>query len=127
MHGAKPAALPPSRLVAGLATQDLAATRDFYVRDLGLALSAEDAGRLVVRVGGATLEFRQHDGPIPVGADLQLTFECDDPDGLLQRLRALGVEVDVAPRAAGNLRFVARDPDGRRLAFASGVGEADPQ
>jgi catechol 2,3-dioxygenase-like lactoylglutathione lyase family enzyme len=119
MHGAKPAALPPSGLVAGLEAQDLAATRDFYVRDLGLTLGEEEAHRLVVRVGGATLEFRQHDGPAVAGGDLQLTFECEDPDGLLKRLRALGVEVDVRPAGAGSVRFVARDPDGRRVVFAS--------
>ncbi|MEJ2288684.1 MAG: VOC family protein [Deinococcales bacterium] len=128
MHGVKPAATPPSGLVASLAVQDLAATRDFYVRDLGLSLIVEEPHRLVVRVGETLLAFRQHDGPPSLGDDLQLTFQCDDLGGLLQRLRALGVEVDVPPTARGTaVGFSARDPDGRRIAFAPGPGVSSAQ
>jgi catechol 2,3-dioxygenase-like lactoylglutathione lyase family enzyme len=106
-------------LLTSLAAQDLTATRDFYVRDLGLSLAVEEPTRLIVRVGGASLEFRQHDGAPSVAADVRLTFRCDDPATLLRRLRALGVEVDVPPGGndAGSA-FTARDPDGRRVAFA---------
>jgi len=114
-----PSAPPPSNLVLGLAAQDLTATRDFYVRDLGLATAVEEGSRLVVRVGATMLEFLQHDGPFPLEHDLRLTFECADPAALLRRLRALSVEVDVLPPSEGRgAVFSARDPDGRRVSFA---------
>lgn len=120
MRPGAPPAKPPTALLMSLAAQDLTATRDFYVRDLGLSLAVEEAGRLVVRVGGTSLEFRQHDGVPPVEHDLELTFHCDDPKALLRRLRALAVEVDVPPgEGKAGVAFAARDPDGRRVAFAA--------
>lgn len=114
-----PSAPPPSDLVLGLAAQDLTATRDFYVRDLGLAPAVEEGSRLVVLVGATKLEFLQHDGPFPLEHDLRLTFECADPAALLRRLRALSVEVDILPPSEGRgAVFSARDPDGRRVSFA---------
>ena len=114
-----PPAEAPTALLMSLAAQDLTATRDFYVRELGLALTVEEPSRLLVRVGGTSLEFRQHDGALRVEHDLQLTFLCDDPAALLRRLRALGVEVDAPPGGGrAGVAFTARDPDGRRVAFA---------
>lgn len=115
-----PPADPPTSLLMSLAAQDLTATRDFYVRDLGLTLAVEETSRLLVRVGGTSLEFRQHDGALQVEGDLEFTFQCEEPAGLLRRLRALGVEVDVPPGGgAAGVAFTARDPDGRRVAFAA--------
>jgi catechol 2,3-dioxygenase-like lactoylglutathione lyase family enzyme len=109
--------LAPSGLITSLPTHDLAATRDFYVRELGLTALSESPGRLLLRVGATVLEFRAHDG-LPVDCpDLRLRFQCTDPPALLRRLRALGVEVDEPPAAAADVRFLARDPDGRLLAF----------
>ena len=118
MSPGAPSARPPTAVVTSLAAQDLTATRDFYVRDLGLALAVEEPSRLIVRVGGASLEFRQHDDALRVAADVRLTFHCDDPAALLRRLRALGVEVDVPPAPNGAaVAFTACDPDGREVAF----------
>lgn len=115
----RPSTRAPTSLVPSLPSQDLAAIRDFYVRDLGLQATVEEPGRLVVRVGSGTLEFRQQDAPPVAPGGLRLTFGCTDPEGLLRRLRALGVEVDVPPpaRSAAPVRFLARDPDGRLIAF----------
>lgn len=111
--------LSPSGLITSLPAHDLAATRDFYVRELGLAALSESPGHLLLRVGAALLEFRAHDGPLPGCAGLRLRFQCTDPAALLRRLRALGVEVDEPPAGAGDVRFLARDPDGRLLAFVA--------
>ncbi len=120
MRPGAPSAKPPTALVMSLAAQDLTATRDFYVRDLGLSLAVEETSRLVVRVGGTSLEFRQHDGALRDERDLRLTFHCDDPAALVHRLRALSVEVDVPPGEGGaGVAFTARDPDGRRVAFVA--------
>jgi len=110
-----------------LPASDLSATRDFYVRDLGLRAEVESPGRLRIRVGGAAVEFRQHDGAYHGDDGLRLTFACPDPDGMLQRLRALGVEVDAPPSAGGGVRFFARDPDGRLVAFTKAGSDTAPQ
>lgn len=117
MHQVDP--LPPSSMVTSLPTHDLAATRDFYVRELGLAALSESAGRMLLRVGSTALEFRAHDGSPPGCHGLRLSFQCHDPGALLRRLRALGVEVDEPPGGGGGVRFLARDPDGRLLAFVA--------
>lgn len=116
MAPAAPRSRPPSGILFSLPTHDLAATRDFYLRDLHLPAVGEPSGRLLIGMGAAVLEFRQHDSPPADSEDLRLTFRCPDPGTLLQRLRALGVEVDVPPPGAG-VRFYARDPDGRLVAF----------
>lgn len=120
-----PAARPPTRLVPSLPAADLAATRDFYVRDLGLRPEVEAPGRLRVRVGAAAVEFRQQDATLHGGEGLRLTFTCPDAPALLSRLRALGVEVDVPPSPARGVRFFARDPDGRLVAFTQAEPDAD--
>lgn len=109
---------PPSRLTLRLPAHDLAATRDFYVRELGLASEREDAGRLLLRVGGAYLEFVQHDGPPVADEAPLLVLDCPDVASLHRRLRSFGVEVEAPPAradtgAAGSL--LARDPDGRTV------------
>lgn len=121
-----PRTSPPTRFLPSLPAADLAATRDFYVRDLGLRPEVEAPGLLRIRVGTATVEFRQQDGTTRGNGDrdgsMRLTFLCPDPGGLLIRLRALGVEVDVPPSPTGSVLFYARDPDGRLVAFT----EAEP-
>lgn len=116
-----PRPAPPTGLLTTLPAFDLAATRDFYVRDLGLRPEAETSASLRVRIGGASIEFRQHDAVPVAGEGLRLTFACPEPGALLKRLRALGVETDVPPAPADGVRFFARDPDGRLVAFAQAV------
>lgn len=119
-----PSMTAPTALVPSLPCHDLAATRDFYVRDLGLAVALEGPARLRIRVGAAALEFRQQEVLVPRDDGLRLVFACPDPPALLRRLRALGVEVDVPPPGSGpvardgEVRFLARDPDGRLVAFS---------
>ncbi|CAN5451839.1 VOC family protein [soil metagenome] len=98
---------------------DLAATADFYSRDLKLPLARDQETCLIFRVtAGAYLGFCQHDGPLPRHQGLILTLLANDVDGLYGRLRSLGVETEGAPRLSEGYRiyhFFARDPDGYRL------------
>lgn len=127
MRRVAPPTLPPNGFTPSLPAHDLTATRDFYVRDLGLTAHLDEPGRLLVRVGGGLLEFRQEEACDPAGDGLRLTFASPDPGALLKRLRSLGVEVDVPPapagarRQGGEVRFYARDPDGRTVAFAQAL------
>ena len=118
--------LPPdSYLVTYLPVRDLAATRDFYERDLGLHLVQERGSCLVFSApGGGRVGFCQHesDAPLPAHAGLVLTLVTADVDLRHRRLRRLGAEVEARPDrepAFGTYRFSARDPDGYRVEVCS--------
>lgn len=97
---------------------DLAATRDFYQREVGLELEREEARCLVFRAASGYLGFCLHDGPLPDRSALMLSLVAPDVDSVYQRLRRLGVEVEQAPGRNEHYRiyhFFALDPDGYRL------------
>jgi catechol 2,3-dioxygenase-like lactoylglutathione lyase family enzyme len=97
---------------------DLAATRDFYQREVGLELERDEARCLIFRAAGGYLGFCLHDGPIPDTDGLTLALIAPDVDAVYQRLRRLGVETEQAPRRNEHYRvyhFFARDPDGYRV------------
>lgn len=97
---------------------DLAATRDFYGRDLGLALVRETPDLLVFATNGTRVGFRLTEQGLPRHPELRLGFECPDVQAVYKRLRLLGVETEGAPRhdpGLGAYGFLARDPDGYRV------------
>lgn len=101
-----------------LDASDLAATRDFYVRDLGLEVEVEQARLLVLRVAGGHLGFQLGDVRAPVSEAVVLTLLTSDVDAAYQRLRRLGVATEGPPERDAHHaihRFHARDPDGYRL------------
>lgn len=98
--------------------EDLAATRDFYVRDLGLALARDQGTCLILRAGSGLVGFCGADRAAAGHPRLILTLVCDDVDAVYRRLRRLGVELEGLPRdnaAYGIRHFFARDPDGYRV------------
>lgn len=101
-----------------LPVHDLAATRDFYARDLGLRPARDQGDCLIFHAGGGYVGFCQREGALPRHDGLILTFVRDDVDGLYRRLRRLGVETEGGPRLHPNYgvyHFFARDPDGYRV------------
>jgi catechol 2,3-dioxygenase-like lactoylglutathione lyase family enzyme len=111
-------ASPYDAFIPFFPAHDLAATRDFYERELGLELEREEARCLVFRVGGGHLGFCLHDGPLPEREALTLSLVAAEVDALYQRLRGLGVEVEQGPRRNEHYQvyhFFARDPDGYRI------------
>ncbi|MEX2536881.1 MAG: VOC family protein [Trueperaceae bacterium] len=97
---------------------DLAATRDFYVRELGLELERDEGRCLIFRVAGAHLGFCLFDGPLPDHEGLILSLVALDVDEVYQQLRQLGVETEQPPRRNehyGIYHFFTRDPDGYRI------------
>lgn len=97
---------------------DLAATRDFYQRELGLELERDEARCLVFRAAGGYLGFCLADGSLPDRNELTLSLVAPDVDAVYQHLRRLGVEIESPPRRNEHYRiyhFIARDPDGYRL------------
>lgn len=114
--------LPPvSHLIAFYPVRDLAATRDFYARDLGLALARDQGSCLIFGArGGGHFGFCLHDGgdPLPVHDGLILTLVTPDVDAVYRHLRRVGVETESGPsrnEAFGIYHFFARDPDGYRV------------
>lgn len=108
-------------LIAFYPVHDLAATRDFYGRDLGLALVRDQGACLIFRApAGGHLGFCQHDETeaAPRQDRLILTFVTTEVDAVYQRLRNIGAETEARPahaEAFGIYRFFARDPDGYRI------------
>ena len=110
--------MQPDAFIAFYPCHDLAASRDFYARDLGLALERDQGSCLIFRAGVGYLGFCQHEGALPHHPGLILTLVLDDVDGAYARLRTLGVETEGPPRhneRFGVHHFFARDPDGYRL------------
>lgn len=115
--------------------RDLAATRDFYERDLGLRLEREMGRCLVFAAGSGYVGFREladahpsaaaalgPDAPAGLGdpgsGPIAITFVTDHVDAIHDRLRRLGVELEGPPRRRlgdGVYGFSARDPDGYRV------------
>ncbi|MDR9390761.1 MAG: VOC family protein [Trueperaceae bacterium] len=117
-------ALTPTGFVAFRPVEDLAASRDFYVRDLGLTVARDQGACLVLRVaeraylGLCQRGYDGHDG-VPPGEDRAITtLLVEDVAAAHDRLRRLGVEVDGPPRHHPTFaitHFFARDPDGHRV------------
>jgi catechol 2,3-dioxygenase-like lactoylglutathione lyase family enzyme len=105
------------RVVPNLASDDLAATRDFYVEVLGFDV-VMDMGWIVTVVSPsnptAQISFAG-DGIRPSSDAPLLTIEVADVDGVHQAAldRDLDVVLSLRDEEWGVRRFFLRDPDGR--------------
>lgn len=112
---------PDTYAIAFYPVRDLAASRDFYGRDLGLELVRDQGACLIFRApGGGHLGFCQHDDvPGELFHDgLIVTLVTPDVDAVYRHLRRLGVETEAPPTrndTFGIHHFFARDPDGYRV------------
>jgi catechol 2,3-dioxygenase-like lactoylglutathione lyase family enzyme len=100
--------------------RDLAATRDFYERDLGLRLARDQGSCLIFAAGSAFIGFCGRDEGFEIDGSLApiLTLVSEAVDAHYARLRSLGVETEAPPRhneRYGIYHFFARDPDGYRV------------
>lgn len=98
---------------------DLSASRDFYERDLGLALARDQKTCLIFQVAGqGYFGLCQHEGRLPAHDGLILTFVMGEVDEVYRTLRRRNVEIEAPPRLNENYgiyHFFARDPDGYRI------------
>lgn len=104
------------RIVANIATSDVAAARRFYGEVLGLDLLM-DLGWIVTWGSEATMRVQVgvatqggSDTPVP-----DLSIEVDDLAEALQRVRAAGIAIEYGPAQEpwGVRRFYVRDPFGK--------------
>lgn len=114
----------PTALIAFRPVADLAASRDFYHRDLGLELARDQGACLIFRVGAegylglCQAGYDGRDEALPIDDRLITTLLVSDVDAAHERLLRLGVDVDGPPRRNerfGITQFFARDPDGYRV------------
>ena len=114
----------PSALVSFRPVRDLAASRDFYERDLGLPMVRDQGACLIFRVApGGYLGICQagydgRDDPLPHDDRWIETIVVDDVEALHRRLLRVGADVDGPPRANPRFaitQFFVRDPDGYRI------------
>jgi catechol 2,3-dioxygenase-like lactoylglutathione lyase family enzyme len=106
------------RIVANVATSDIAAARRFYGEILGLDVLM-DHGWLATYGSSAKMSvqisFAREGGsgtPVP-----DLSIEVDDVDAMLARVQAAGLAIEYGPADEpwGVRRFYVRDPFGKLI------------
>ncbi|MBL4714388.1 MAG: VOC family protein [Alcanivorax sp.] len=111
------------KLWSGVVTEHLQACRDFYVRLFQCRVLFDSDWFVLLELGGGELGFlapqqeaqaAAFQRPLRDGQGLWVTIDVDDADAEYQRLRALGVPIEVAIRdeAWGDRHFVILDPAG---------------
>ncbi len=109
----------PTGFIAFYPCHDLAATTDFYTRDLGLTLARDQKSCVIFKVASeAYVGFCQHEGEIPRHQGVIITLLTDEVDEVYQRFLRLNIETEGKPKendSFGIYHFFARDPDGYRL------------
>jgi catechol 2,3-dioxygenase-like lactoylglutathione lyase family enzyme len=107
-----------------LHVDDVARSRDFYLRIPGAVLLAERPGAFaLVGIGDGRLGLLNRQF-LPAGAPgfhIEISTSADDVDALYESVREAGIQTDDQPadRPWGERTFHATDPDGNRLEFDS--------
>ena len=110
------------RIIANIATQDIAAAKRFYHDVLGLDLLM-DHGWITTYGSAETMDvqvsFAEQGGsgtPVP-----DLSIEVDDVDEALEAMKAAGFAIEYGPADEpwGVRRFYVRDPYGRLVNILS--------
>lgn len=112
------------KMNAGIITNKLAETKDFYINILGFGVSFENDFYLLLHTPGqeAELSFLKPNHPTqqPIfqssfgGKGVYLTIEVEDVDKLYQMVKAKGmtIEVDLRDEPWGDRHFAIVDPNG---------------
>jgi len=112
------------KLNAGIVTNKLKESREFYTRVLGFDITFENDFYLLVHTPGKQAEISfllpDHPSQDPVfhrpfgGEGVYLTIELDDVDSMYDDLKSKGIEIKVELRDEpwGDRHFVIKDPNG---------------
>ena len=112
------------KLNAGIITEKLAATKEFYMDILGFGVTFENEFYLLMHTPGNTSELSfllpNHPSqqalfqPAFAGLGVYLTIEVDDVDALYEEMQKKNVEIMIAIRDEpwGDRHFAIRDPNG---------------
>lgn len=110
------------KLWSGIVTPHVHASRDFYVKLFGCNVVFESDWFVLLELGGGEIGFLLPDleaqakpfrTPLQ-GQGMWITIDVEDVDATCERLRALGVNIEVPPRDEpwGERHFVVLDPNG---------------
>ncbi len=112
------------KMNAGVITEKLAESKDFYTKILGFEVTFENEFYLLMHAPGesAGISFLlpDHDTQQPLfqpafkGEGMYLTIETDDVDRLYQEIKAKGVaiKIDLRDEPWGDRHFAIQDPNG---------------
>jgi catechol 2,3-dioxygenase-like lactoylglutathione lyase family enzyme len=112
------------KLNAGIVTNKLQESRDFYTRVLGFGITFENDFYLLMHTPGKQAEISfllpNHDSQDPFfhqpfrGKGVYLTIELDDVDSVYHDLQSKGIEIKVELRDEpwGDRHFAIEDPNG---------------
>jgi catechol 2,3-dioxygenase-like lactoylglutathione lyase family enzyme len=108
--------LVPNRLMAFLATRDVARARAFYADTLGLRVVSDDGFALALDAGGTMLRIQKVDDftPHPFTA---LGWEVPDIQATVESLAVAGVAFQRYPGMEQDARGIWRSPSGARIAW----------
>lgn len=117
------------KLNAGIITDKLAATKAFYVHQLGFGVSFENEWYLLLHTPNQSSEIAFLQPNLPsqkpifqapfTGQGVYLTIEVEDVDRLYQDLKTKGlpIEVDLRDEVWGDRHFAIVDPNGIGIDF----------
>lgn len=115
------------KLNAGIVTDKLKETREFYTRVLGFGVTFENDFYLLIHTPDrqAEISFLQPEHPSqnPVfhpsfpGKGMYLTIEFDDVDAIYEEVRSKGVSIvaELKDEPWGDRHFVIEDPSGIKI------------
>ena len=112
------------KMNAGIITEKIQETKDFYQEKLGFGVTFENEFYLLMHTPGheAQLSFLLPEHPTQkplfqpkfMGSGMYLTIEVDDVDELYNKLKSEGVkiEIDIRDEPWGDRHFAIKDPNG---------------
>lgn len=125
------------KLNAGIITEKIQETKQFYTENLGFGITFENEFYLLMHTPGhqAQLSFLLPDHPSqqPLfrsrfqGEGVYLTIEVDDVDELYHRLKEKGVQIkiDIRDEPWGDRHFAIQDPNGVGIDLVKYTGPAN--
>ena len=112
------------KLNAGIITEKLAETKQFYTETLGFGVTFENEFYVLMHTPGHTAEISflkpNHPSQRPIfqspfeGKGVYLTIEVENVDDLYNALKAKGfaMEIDIRDEPWGDRHFAIKDPNG---------------
>lgn len=112
------------KLNAGIVTNKLAETKEFYTKTLGFGVTFENEFYLLMHTPGREAEISfllpDHPSQQPLfqkafqGQGMYLTIEVEDVDALYRQLKQKGAEIkiDIRDEPWGDRHFAIQDPNG---------------
>jgi catechol 2,3-dioxygenase-like lactoylglutathione lyase family enzyme len=120
------------KFYTGIITSKLQETREFYINHFNFEIKFENEWFVLLQAGGHEIGFMLPDHPTQSprfqhaygGQGFWITIEVEDVDAEYQRIRGLGlpIEVKIRNEPYGDRHFVVVDPNGIGVDIVTYVG-----